>query len=440
MPTTVNGSSWPPSRTPFALQSRSCRPSDTTRSPVYRGTPWSSRHRGGPVPRSLTKRPRGSRPPRPGSSWRGVSGRTPSRASSTSPWSSWCRTRPVGKGRIGGARGTPRTSWHTLTGSRRSLKMHSCPLGFGGTEPGSVRAPRAVPARRPVRTSQGRAVYVPALLAFLLLLVGPPAVHAHHPVAEAIPDADPVVVVGSVVDREDDRPLSGAQVRLRQGTDESWIGAEVTTNEDGEFRTPPLRPGTYTLSVRSLGYHTLEQEVEVEGASPMTISVELAREVLELEGIAVVATRNPYLQDSGFYERQRAGFGPTLTREEILARSPRHMTDVVRGFAGVELVYGNSPTAPFVFFRRLGCRPDIVIDGANYGPDTRMDDLVQPNNVQGLELYRGGSSVPPTLSTNPCGAILLWTMSDDFPDGERFGWTRVAIGVVVLGITQLLRP
>lgn len=309
--------------------------------------------------------------------------------------------------------------------------MHSCPSGSGATDQRSVQ-PRTARRRCGAAASPGSSLHLPfALLVPWLLLAS---------MAGSVLADDPVIVVGSVVDRMDEAPLQGAEVRLRQGTDESWIGAEVTTNEDGEFRTPPLQPGSYELRVRLLGYRTLTQDVEVEGASPMTISVELAREVVELEGIAVVATRNPYLDESGFYERQRAGFGPTLTREEILARSPRQMTDVIRGFAGVELVLGDSPTSPFVFFRRLGCRPDIVIDGANYGPDTRMDDLVQPNNVQGLEIYRGGASVPPTLSTNPCGAILLWTMSDDFPDGERFGWTRVAIGVVVLGLTQLFRP
>lgn len=258
---------------------------------------------------------------------------------------------------------------------------------------------------------------------------------AEHALAQ-----EPVIVSGTVTDQENGRPLSGASVRLRQGTDDSWVGAEVTTDANGRYRTPTLRPGTYQLRVELLGYSTLEEEVELAGASPMTVTVSLAREALEIDGVAVVARRNPFLERGGFYERQSAGLGLTYTREELEGRGFANVTDVFRTIAGVDLRLGDSAASPFIWFRRLGCRPDIIIDDANYGPDVRLDEYVDLRNVEGFEVYRGAATNPSTLSSSRCGSVVVWTMSEQLEDGEGFRWSRVVIGVVVLAVTQLLRP
>lgn len=281
---------------------------------------------------------------------------------------------------------------------------------------------------------------MPLLAAALLLcLLGTP-LHVSGMESGSAAAQNPVVVTGVVTDQEDGRPLAGASVRLRQGTDESWVGAEVVTDARGIYRTPALRPGSYELRVQLLGYSTLEDEVEVAGASPMSVTITLAREALEIDGVAVVARRNPFLEEGGFYERQRAGLGLTFTREELEGRGFATVTDVFRSIAGVDLRLGDSPTSPFVWFRRLGCRPDIVINDANYGPNTRLDDLVDLRNVQGLEVYRGASTNPATLSTSACGAVVVWTMTDDLEHGEEFAWSRVVVGAVVLALVQLFRP
>lgn len=278
-----------------------------------------------------------------------------------------------------------------------------------------------------------------------LFLAAPAVAHAHasspmHGSSLAGPAADPVVIVGTVEDRADGRPLAAVQLRFRQGRDESWIGAEVLTDEDGNYRTPALEPGQYQVRVQLVGYTTLESVVEVAGASPMTIDVQLSREAVELESIAVVARRNAYLERSGFYERQRAGLGLVYDRSDLEGRGFSEVTDLFRTIAGVELRASESILSPYIWFRRMGCRPDIVLDGTNYGPDTRVNDYLTMQQVEGIEVYRGASTNPATLSSSNCGSVVIWTMSDDFEDGERFGWARVVIGVVVVGLVQLLRP
>lgn len=267
----------------------------------------------------------------------------------------------------------------------------------------------------------------------LVLLLFPAGLEAQNAAS------DRIVVAGSVTERVTGEPVAGASLRFRQGDDQAWVGAEVSTNEEGQYATPPLDPGTYELRVQHVAFETFETEIEVAGASPMTVSIELVQDAVELEAIAVTATRNPFLQRSGFYERQRSGLGLVFTREELQARGVYNLTDVFRGIAGTSLDYAGQPTSPLVVFRQ-GCRPDLVVDGLNYGPGVRMDDLVSASDIEGMEIYRGASTTPGTLSSSECGAVLLWTQSDDFEDAEVFSWTRVAIGVVILGVAQLFRP
>jgi hypothetical protein len=246
-----------------------------------------------------------------------------------------------------------------------------------------------------------------------------------------------VVVVGSVLDRTQNVPVPQAWVQL------AWLGelppgfdppgGTTLTDSDGRFAFQALPVGQYRLSVDALGYRTLSEEVKIEGSSPFTLSVRLAPEAIELEGIVVASVRNPWLEERGFYRRQLRGMGTTFTADDIRDLRIHQVTDLFRMVSGVTLQGAGSPVSPYVLFRG-GCRPDVVIDGTNFGPNVRIDDQVPAGVVQGIEIYRGATS-PGLFSSNPCGAVLIWTLGAASHEGRPWSWWRAGFagGILLMG-------
>jgi len=250
-----------------------------------------------------------------------------------------------------------------------------------------------------------------------------------------------VVVVISVLDRLNGQPVQGALLTLTPVDEEDvpiGDGRTYGSDEAGRVSTAPLARGRYLLDARAPSYQAHVEVIQVERPSPMRMTVQLAPDVLALEGVAGVAERNPFLEEGGFYERRQQGFGVTYTREELALMGVYQATDVLRTLSGVTLDYAGSPVSPLLRFRQ-GCRPDVVLDGTNLGPNVRIDDLVNPPDIEGLEVYRGAGG-PGTLSNNTCGSVIIWTLSQEFEGAKPFAWNRVIFGIIVLTIAEIIRP
>ena len=61
------------------------------------------------------------------------------------------------------------------------------------------------------------------------------------------------------------------------------------------------------------------------------------------------------------------------------------------------------------------CAPAIFIDGSPMiGRSGDLDFLALPDEVSGIEIYKGPASTPPQFylpSTATCGSIVIWTRS-----------------------------
>ncbi len=88
-------------------------------------------------------------------------------------------------------------------------------------------------------------------------------------------------ITGIVLDKSTGDPLPGANVMIKGTT----VG--VAANLKGEFSLPKMPQGTYTLTVRFVGYEEKETVVELKDHS---IYVEIALEVVVLEGQEVKVT------------------------------------------------------------------------------------------------------------------------------------------------------
>ncbi len=97
-------------------------------------------------------------------------------------------------------------------------------------------------------------------------------------------------VAGTVTDAVSGAPVAGAQVEVGRGLH----GA--VTDAQGRYRVREIRPGTYRVTVRAVGYRPLTQDsVQVVGGRSVMLDVQLAPEAVELPGVAVEGKPDPLL-------------------------------------------------------------------------------------------------------------------------------------------------
>ncbi len=95
---------------------------------------------------------------------------------------------------------------------------------------------------------------------------------------------------------------------------------------------------------------------------------------------------------------------------------PRFMSDVLRRVAGVSLqstALGGTSRASMRGTKVLGsCPIQYYIDGVP-AIGFNIDDM-PARDVEGMEIYRGASEVPPEFNryTALCGVIVIWTRVD----------------------------
>ena len=260
-------------------------------------------------------------------------------------------------------------------------------------------------------------------------------------------------VHGRLVDVVTGAPLAGGLLTLRTAQGER-IGSVATTTA-GRFEIRAPGPGLYYVEVSRLGYRLLRDgPFELEQSSEREAVYSLQRQAFHLAPIEVSAEkpaeRSAYLEQVGFYERQKSDFGHYITRDEIEARHPDRFTDLMRTIPGVRIL--PSPTgiggASLQFRGSLlshggVCQPQVVIDGlivirgtarpwrpgdgrvvdrateqAVPQPDpdrvqVSIDDLVMPDDVAAVEVFRSGVQVPArfggTSTSTQCGVIAIWT-------------------------------
>ena len=266
-----------------------------------------------------------------------------------------------------------------------------------------------------------------------LLLLGGAGLSAQEPTSE-LERRSELLVQGTVRETGTGQPIPLARLRLvplteiegdtLQGQAEMAArsqGPDVLSDAAGAFRWDRVLPGRYQLEVTALGYRPLEKEVRIQGAPPVEIRVELVPEALALEPVVVVVLRSPRLHAAGFYQRREQGGGRFMDREEIERRGSSRVTDLVRGLAGVQIQPTRAGQVPRVVLRG-GCRPDIVVDGMNLGPNISPDDVLSPGDLEGIEVH-SGASAPAGLSRGSCGMLVFWTADPAVRGGTR-PWSR----------------
>jgi len=137
-------------------------------------------------------------------------------------------------------------------------------------------------------------------------------------------------ITGKVIDASDKQPIFGVNVIVR-GTDQGTI-----TDLDGNFRILNVRPGTYTIEFRYIGYQSqLVEDVLVRTDLNTELNIELREQIIEGEEIVVRAVRDVVIRDLTSSESR-------VVREDLERLPVQEVSDVVRLQTGVTVGPGGS--------------------------------------------------------------------------------------------------
>lgn len=227
------------------------------------------------------------------------------------------------------------------------------------------------------------------------------------------------VIIGAVEDSSG-RAIPDVQVTL--------IGTPATGLSDagGRFRVGPLRPATYMLQFRRLGYAPVTAMAELTRGDTLRLSIEMTPSATTLATMNVTATSTSQkLEQVGFVRRRMDGTVPPsrfITRAEFQNRPPLTMTDLLGRMGGVGARCAN-PTV-FVDGAMMADEPPkdsvITIKGKRVPADPFGEgmkrlapiDVIPPIMVDAVEAYAGPAETPVEFKAAGRGfrcVILVWT-------------------------------
>jgi len=230
-------------------------------------------------------------------------------------------------------------------------------------------------------------------------------------------------IQGIVKDLESGERLEGALVSIEE------VRLNQLSGTYGRFELTDVPPGTRQLVVSLLGYATRTDSITVPPASILTLDVGLTVEPIELPPILVsVERRSLDLEISGFYKRRDLEPGVFMTQEAIEERNPVTTVDLFEGIPGVRVIRRGIQRAVSLTGSRAmsltvddpyadRCYPAVWINGmlmqqASYYQPAFLDDLVNPYDIAGLEIYQSSARIPIQYNVQgACGVIVIWTRS-----------------------------
>jgi hypothetical protein len=208
-------------------------------------------------------------------------------------------------------------------------------------------------------------------------------------------------LVGLVTDRLAQAPAVAAQITV--------LGSErrTLTNEEGWFTLDGLPPGDYVIEVSYLGLTSEEYEVFLPPGTTR-VDFEVTAPPFELEELVVEIRMYRSLKMQEFERRRRHEKGHFIDRQQIEARSPLFISDLLRGIPGVRVAWTTEGDVRLVMGHGMSaCVPDLYIDGSR-SHAARINDWL-PNLIEAVEVYNRAFDRPSQFHSSRCGAILLWT-------------------------------
>lgn len=243
-------------------------------------------------------------------------------------------------------------------------------------------------------------------------------------VSAAPPLAAQIRVTGTVVDDSTGAPVAGARVELYDYWGQRRFVRQTSAN--GVFSIELRRAGGYRLRTSRVGYAAaMTPMLWTEGSAFMNVEIRLKSDRVLLAPVTVLVrarARVAPMMDN-FNARHRAGIGTFFTREDITRLAPNNLTDLVSTVPGM-WTSRSGGSAPVLYSRQATrggtyCPVQIYVDGRLMNPRApngdvigmTLDEAVLPSSVEGVEIYKGLSTVPAEFLSEDarCGVVAVWT-------------------------------
>lgn len=197
---------------------------------------------------------------------------------------------------------------------------------------------------------------------------------------------------GKVLDATNGEAVIGANAVI-QGT---TVGA--STDLDGNFAIPNVKPGTYTVIVSFVTYKTQTiTDVIVENGKRTNLEISLAEDVAELEEVVVTA-RKEIATDvnllSAIRESKLVVSG--ISSEQITRLPDRDAAQIAQRVPGITIADNR-----FVVVRGVPQRYNQVMINGAIGPSTETDsrsfsfDLIPAGFIDQMLIYKSGTAEQP---------------------------------------------
>jgi hypothetical protein len=242
------------------------------------------------------------------------------------------------------------------------------------------------------------------------------------------------VVSGSVLADSTRIPIANALVTI-EGLDRS-----TSTDEQGAFRFSGIRPGTYEMGVRRLGYVPYAERVILREGGNLSLEILLVRATV----LDTVVTTAPAVIPS-FEEHRAIGLGKFITRAELAKQEGRRLSEVIAQVQGVRIIPGKASNAAWLSSKRAQvtsisnrrtcgrgldaedrlrgaaaceCYAQVYLDKHLVYRGTAIEgeplfnlNSVPVDQIEAIEYYGGPSQTPLTYSrlNSNCGVLVIHT-------------------------------
>jgi hypothetical protein len=195
-------------------------------------------------------------------------------------------------------------------------------------------------------------------------------------------------VVGYVNDRDSNAPIPYANVFFHGTT----LGS--TTNSEGFFQIERVRPGSYKLVVRMIGYRpVIVRDILVKANDVRVINITMKQQALQLDGVSVEADRK-----TGVIQQEHSFIGMEVIGRKRIISMPGAWEDANRAISVLPSVKGRNDLNTFLYVR--GGSPDqnlVLYDGMEILNPSRLVLLMgggvsvcNPDVIKSMVLSPGG--------------------------------------------------
>jgi hypothetical protein len=240
-------------------------------------------------------------------------------------------------------------------------------------------------------------------------------------------------VAGTAMESETNTPVVDVWMTLISTEGDS---VKMTRSDSlGAFVLTAPEPGLYYVRARRLGYAPgVQGPFQLDVGQAVKVEFSLRQLAFALDSLSVTAEAvDQYLTDVGFYARQKSNRGYFMDREQIEQRlaNVADVQQLLSVLPGVKIGEGIPGSAGSVMnFQRgqatLGgkcSQPRVFVDGLPVGNEAiggglsqpqfvALSQVVQPEDVYAVEVYRTPSQIPPEFGgpETLCGVLLIWTI------------------------------